>query len=66
MKCKVIVAFGPYSKGAIIEPHAAWRQVLRARGFIEPVTEAPPVIERAVMPIETATVKTKRGRKRKA
>lgn len=41
------VAFGPYIKGALLQPTGPYRQVLLGRGWIEEVPEeaAPPIPE---------------------
>lgn len=41
MKCKVILAFGTYRVGDIIEPSGLYRDELKSRGFIQPVVELP-------------------------
>lgn len=54
------IAFGPYAKGAILEPVGAYREVLLSKGVIEPIPEEPPaIIDRVIDTVETFT----RGRR---
>lgn len=66
MKCKVIVAFGTYRVGDIIEPTGVYRDSLKARKLIEIVEDrTAPLVECAVaVEPETAAAPAPKRRKR--
>ncbi len=38
---RAIMAFGPYSKGALLQPTGVYRETLIRKGYIEEVTDEP-------------------------
>lgn len=42
---RAVVAFGPYSKGALMQPTGIYRETLLKRGFIEEVKDEPIELE---------------------
>lgn len=48
---RVKLAYGPYQKGAIIEPTGIYRDMLLSKGLIEPVTppDEPPAVAQGTL-----------------
>ena len=63
---RATIAFGPYSKGALMQPTGIYRETLLRRGFIEevkdePIPDVPVELDNREIPRESVRV---RGAKR--
>ena len=55
-RVEVILAFGTYRVGQILEPYGAHRQMLIQRGYVKPFVEhveSPPVVECAAAAVDS-------------
>lgn len=60
---RAVIAFGPYSKGAKMQPTGIYRDTLLRKGFIEEVKDEPVELENREIPRVTITARDLPNRK---